>query len=97
MIVFNQYWFFLIVYKEKLEYNYIVGDNMKNRILSAIILILICVPLLIKGGEYFAALVLVVGVLCFKELYDLRIKEKNLSFLLTVLAYLAVGFLILNN
>lgn len=70
---------------------------MKNRILSAIILLLICVPLLIKGGEYFAGLVLVVGVLCFKELYDLRLREKRLSWLISILAYLAVGFLILNN
>lgn len=70
---------------------------MKSRILSAIILILICVPLLIKGESYFALLALVVGVLCFKELYDLRLKEKKLSWLISILAYLAVGFLILNN
>lgn len=70
---------------------------MKSRILSAIILILICVPLLIKGESYFAALALVIGVLSFKELYDLRLKEKKLSWLISVLAYLAVGFLILNN
>ena len=70
---------------------------MKSRILSAIVLILICVPLLIKGESYFALLALVIGVLCFKELYDLRLKEKKLAWLISILAYLAVGFLILNN
>lgn len=77
-------------------YNY-YGDRMKSRILSSILLLMVCTPLLLKGETFFAALVLIVGVLCFKELYDLRLKEKNLSFLITVLAYLAVGFLILNN
>ena len=77
-------------------YNY-YGDRMKSRILSSILLLMVCTPLLLKGETFFAALVLIVGVLCFKELYDLRLKEKNLSFLITVLAYWAVGFLILNN
>lgn len=70
---------------------------MKSRVLSAIILLLVCIPLLIKGETFFIALVLLIGVLSFKELYDLRLKEKNLSILLTALSYLAVGFLILNN
>lgn len=70
---------------------------MKSRILSAIILILICVPLLLKGESYFAILALLIGVLCFKELYDLRLKDKHLAWLISILAYLAVGFLILNN
>jgi len=70
---------------------------MKSRILSAIILILICVPLLLKGESFFAGLVLIIGVLCFKELYDLRLKERKLSWLISILAYLAVGYLILNN
>ena len=70
---------------------------MKSRLLSSVLLFLICIPLLIKGTTFFAALVLIIGLLCFKELYDLRLKERNLSWLLIVLAYLAVGFLILNN
>ena len=46
---------------------------------------------------FFIALILLIGLLSFKELYDLGLKEKNLSLLITVLAYLAVAFLILNN
>ena len=70
---------------------------MKNRILSSILLLLICIPLLIKGETFFSTLVLLVGALCFKELYDLRLKDKKLSILLIILSYLALGFLILNN
>ena len=70
---------------------------MKSRLVSSILLLIVCVPLLIKGETLFAALALIVGILCFKELYDLRLKEKNLSWIISVLAYFAVGFLILNN
>lgn len=70
---------------------------MKNRVLSSILLLLIIVPFIIKGGIFFAGLVLIVGVLAFKELFDLKLKERKLSLLIEILAYLAVGFLILNN
>ena len=42
-------------------------------------------------------MILIVGLIAFKELFDLKLKEKKLSLLLEVLSYLAVGFLILNN
>lgn len=70
---------------------------MKNRILSSILLLLIFIPFIIKGDVFFAGLVLVVGLIAFKELFDLKLKTKKLSLLIEVLAYLAVGFLILNN
>lgn len=70
---------------------------MKNRILSIVVLFLIFIPFIIKGDVFFSALVLLVGVLAFKELFDLKLKKKNLPLLIEVLAYLAVAFLILNN
>jgi phosphatidate cytidylyltransferase len=70
---------------------------MKNRILSSILLFLIFVPFIIKGDIFFAGLVLVVGLIAFKELFDLKLRKRKLSLLLEVLAYLAVAFLILNN
>lgn len=70
---------------------------MKNRILSSILLSLIFIPFIIKGGTFFAVLVLIVGLLAFKELFDLKLKKRKLAWLIEVLAYLAVGFLILNN
>lgn len=70
---------------------------MKNRILSSIILLLIFTPFIIKGGIFFSGIVLIVGLLAFKELFDLKLKTRKLSILIEVLAYLVVSFLILNN
>lgn len=70
---------------------------MKNRFLSSFLLLLIFIPFLIKGGSFFAALILVIGVVAFKELYNIKLRKKKIPLLLEVLAYLAVGFLILNN
>lgn len=70
---------------------------MKDKVISSIILILIFVPLIAKGCIFFTGLTLIVGLLAFKELFDLRLKEKKLSLLIEVLAYFAVGFLIVNH
>lgn len=70
---------------------------MKNRVLSSILLLLIFIPFIIKGDVFFAGIVLIVGLIAFKELFDLKLKERKLPLLLEVLAYFAVGFLILNN
>lgn len=70
---------------------------MKNRILSSILLLLIFIPFIIKGDTFFAGLVLVIGLIAFKELFDLKLRKRKLSLLIEVLAYLVVGFLILNN
>ena len=70
---------------------------MKNRILSSILLLLIFIPFVVKGELFFAGLVLLIGLLAFKELFDLKLKKRKLSLLIEILAYLAVGFLILNN
>ena len=70
---------------------------MKSRLLSALFLLIVCTPILIQGETFYVALVLIVGLLSFKELYDLRLKEKKLPLLMIALSYLAVSFIILNN
>jgi phosphatidate cytidylyltransferase len=70
---------------------------MKNRILSALLMLMVCVPLLIEGNYFFIALVLIIGLLSFKELFDLRLNNKYIPWLVYVLSFLATGFLILNN
>lgn len=45
---------------------------MKERIISAVVVLLITVPLLLLGGVYFKILALVTGILGLKELMDLR-------------------------
>ena len=70
---------------------------MKSKVLSALLLLVICIPLVIFGGYPFIGLVLLVGLICFKELFDLRLKGKKLSWLMYLLSFLITGFLILNN
>lgn len=70
---------------------------MKSRILSALLLLIVCVPMLIQGNYFFIALVLIVGLLSFKELFDLRLNNKYIPWLIYALSFLATGFLILNN
>lgn len=70
---------------------------MKKRIIGAILILAIFIPFLIKGDIYFTGLALVLGLMGFKELYDVRYKEKNIPILLELLAFLCVGFLIVNN
>ncbi len=70
---------------------------MKTRVISAICMIAILLPLLIVGGELFAFLVGVIGCFALRELLQLFKKEKNLPFLTEVLAYLTVLYLIWQN
>ena len=72
---------------------------MKKRILGAAIIVAIVLPILLKGGILFALLSLLLGLLAFKEIYDIKYKdsEKKIPFLLQILSYLCVAFLIMNN
>lgn len=70
---------------------------MKKRIIGAILLLAIFIPLLVKGDVYFTGLCLVAGLMGFKELYDLRYKEKKLPLVLLLVSFLCVGFLIIHN
>ncbi len=70
---------------------------MKNRIISALILCIICIPVLVEGNYFFLSAILIFGLLSFKELFDLRLNNKSLPWLIYALSFLATGFLILNN
>lgn len=70
---------------------------MKIRVISAIAMLLIVVPLLIMGGDVFALLVASAGCFALRELMGLLKKRKKLPFLTEVLAYISVLYLILNQ
>lgn len=65
---------------------------MKTRIISAIVLIAIFVPLIIIGGIPFSITVGIVSALAFKEVIDLRKKEKDIPSLIKVVG---IGCLLL--
>lgn len=70
---------------------------MKKRIIGAIIILAIFIPFLLKGDIFFAGLSLILGLIGFKELYDIRYKDKKLPLILEILSYLCVSFLIISN
>ena len=65
---------------------------MKKRVLSAIIMILIFVPLLFIGGIPFAILMTVLALGAMHELMVIREKKKEFPTLIKIIAYLLTAF-----
>ena len=65
---------------------------MKKRILSAIIMILIFVPLLFIGGVPFTILMTLLALASMYELITIREKKKKIPMLIKVISYLLVIF-----
>ena len=70
---------------------------MKKRILSAIVMILIFVPLLLLGGKIFALFMTFLAVLGLYELIHIRESKKEFPFLIKVFAYVMVVFFALSH
>lgn len=68
---------------------------MKKRILSALIMLVIIIPILIKGGVLFSLTTAAIGLLGFKELLDL--KEKEIPFFVKIIAIFSFLYLTLSN
>ncbi len=70
---------------------------MKTRIISAIVALLITVPLIILGGVYFEIGIGVLAALAFKEIVDLPKSHGKYPKFIIVFGLLGVLFLILSN
>lgn len=70
---------------------------MKIRILSAILMLVVFIPLLIIGGELFSILMSLIAVAALYELINIRESKKEFPFIIKVFAYLLVIFYSLNN
>lgn len=70
---------------------------MKVRILSAIIMLAVFIPLLLVGGEIFAVSMALLSVLALYEILNVRETKKEIPFLMKVFAYILVLFFSLNN
>lgn len=70
---------------------------MKKRILSAILLVAIFVPILIIGGTPFSIFMMLLAVLSLYELLHIRETKKSFPFLMKIFAYLMVIFFVLSN
>lgn len=70
---------------------------MKTRIVSAIVLLLIFIPLLIIGKIPFALFILLISLMGLYEMFKLHRKVKEVPFIMELFGYVFVGFLTLNN
>lgn len=65
---------------------------MKKRVLSAIIMILIFVPILLVGGVFFSVFLTILSIGAMYELIKIREKVKEFPLLVKMFAYLLVIF-----
>lgn len=71
---------------------------MKTRVISAVVLIAIILPILIIGGLPFKIFTALISILGLKELIDVRKKEKEIPSIIKYLSYILIGiFILLNN
>ena len=70
---------------------------MKKRVISAIVLLAILIPLIIIGGIPFRIGALIIGLLSLKELLDIRKSKKAFPFVMQFISYILLTILILSN
>lgn len=70
---------------------------MKKRVLSAIILLAIFIPILIIGGKVYAITLALLSVCGMYEMINVRETKKEFPFMMKVISYLMVLFFCLGN
>lgn len=68
---------------------------MKKRILSAIVMLLICIPIIYFGGKAFRIGIAVVSMLALREMIDLKKSHHKIPKLVELISYLALLFIVL--
>lgn len=67
---------------------------MKTRILSAIVMCIIAIPVLLIGGITFKIFVSILGILSLYEILRVRKKESEVPIVIRVLSYIIIGLFI---
>lgn len=70
---------------------------MKTRIITAIVALIVVVPLVLLGGIYFELLICLVGALAFKEMVDLKKSHGKIPNFMIFLGLISLLSLILSN
>ena len=83
---------FLIIEKEDLEV-----ILMKDRIISALILALVCIPILIYGRWIFKIFVTILAVRGLYEMIKIKYEDNEPPLIMRLLSYLIVLLLCINN
>lgn len=70
---------------------------MKTRVLSAIVLLAIFIPLLLMGGLAYSALMLLIALFALHEILNIRKTKKEFPFFVELCAYILMAFITFNN
>ena len=70
---------------------------MKKRVISAVVMLIILIPICIMGGVTFSLGALVIGLLALKEMLDIRETKKPFPFFMKLLSYSIITVMILTN
>ncbi len=70
---------------------------MKQRVISAIILLLIVIPIIITGGSLFYIAVSLISLFALKELIDIRQTKRSFPVTTQVISYAMLIMLVSNN
>ncbi len=68
---------------------------MKNRIISAIIVLAILIPIILYGGMLFNIVAYLIGLMALKEFLDAKNKRKTIPLFIKVMSYIFLTLIIL--
>ncbi|MCI9110308.1 MAG: phosphatidate cytidylyltransferase [Bacilli bacterium] len=68
---------------------------MTKRVISAIVALLILVPIILKGGWIFNLVAYIIALLGLKEFMDAKSKKKQVPFVIGLMAYIFISLIIL--
>ncbi len=70
---------------------------MKKRVLSAVVILLIAIPILLIGGIVYNIGVLILGLFALKEFLDIKETKRKIPYIVKLITYLLFTTLLLNN
>lgn len=70
---------------------------MKKRVISAIIMLILCVPIFIAGGSIYNAFVMLVSLLALKEFLDIKETKKRLPIFVKIISFIFMLMFLISN
>lgn len=70
---------------------------MKTRVISAIVVLSIFIPLLLMGGLWFSIGILIVSLLGLKEFIDIKCTKKDLPIFIKLISYIIMAIIVVSS
>ena len=70
---------------------------MKTRVISALVLLMLVIPIFLQGGILFTGAIILVSMLGLKEFIDIKETKKKLPIFIKLLAYILVVLIMLST